>query len=139
MLKQVKAHRKTVIVLVATVMLVIALTWAVNYRTVLHRGPSDELRSIQISVTAMMRLRGVDSLPNPTNAAGGVAVKDMSSFPDVSNGHVLYGAAIPGKSTLTSFSLRRTKYYYTCDEDGVVSQWSDASIEDATLLGTGSV
>lgn len=98
------------------------------------------MRDVQLAVNAMMEHRGTDSLPKPISASKGWATNDMSAFPDVVHGHVLWDAHIPGESGPLRFcNTRETDYYYTCDENGVISQWSDTSIEDATLLGTGSV
>jgi len=114
-----------------------------------------EKRSIAAAVIAMMSENSITSIPNPHNVAGGVAYNDMTMFPDNTSvagsadkltdgngdeytandkdGYVLYqhdgDANDSNQINLANYvATTTTMYYYTCEADGTVRQWSDAAM-----------
>ncbi|MBL7119266.1 MAG: type II secretion system protein [Dehalococcoidia bacterium] len=58
------------------------------------------------------------------------------SYPGDGDGYVLYGHDITGDgsgvSTVNYTRTMTTKYYYTCEEDGTLRQWSGSDVTTAT-------
>ena len=110
-----------------------------------------EKATVQTAVIAMMTQNEISSIPNPINYAGGVAYKNMKAFPDNTSqctvdkvydptdmaytandkdGYILFGhddTADDSSSTdlVNYVATDTTTYYYTCEADGTVRQWSD--------------
>jgi type IV pilus assembly protein PilA len=120
-----------------------------------------EKHNVESAIVALMTENGLSSIPNAVayTGADGNAISDMTTFPDSTSaaggadkpkdpsgtdyqagldadGYVLYthditadGAATP---TVNYITLKTTKYYYTCETDGTVRQWSD---DDTSVAG----
>ncbi len=78
-----------------------------------------EKRLIESAVRALLDETGLSAIPLPRNFAAGVGINDMTAFPG--------GAG--GVPTLGNYmAITTTKYYYTCEADGTIRQWSDAAM-----------
>jgi prepilin-type N-terminal cleavage/methylation domain-containing protein len=114
-----------------------------------------EYHNVSSSVIAMMVDNAISTIPNPINYAGATGENDMTAWPDATSdwagtggkvtdpdgtayaagddvGYVLYnhdrtggGAAGPPVSYVT---MTETTWYYTCEADGTVRQFDDASL-----------
>jgi len=114
-----------------------------------------EKMNIMMAVIAMMAENSITSIPNPHNVAGGVAYNDMTVFPDNTsvagsadklidgdsdaynasdkNGYLLWShdRTADGSSSaglVNYVPMSTSTYYYTCEADGTVRQWSDAAM-----------
>jgi len=101
----------------------------------------------------MMTENNLTLIPNLINVAGGIATNDMTAFPDSTSacttdkltdpdgtaytandadGYVLHthdlAADDASTPTVNYFAMTGTQYYYTCEADGTVRQWSDAAM-----------
>jgi len=115
-----------------------------------------EKKHIERAIYSLVRDNHLVLIPNPINFAGGVATNDMAAFPDNTSeagtadkyndytgyvydttvdadGYVLYDHDItggrhpnPDQANVNYVFLPTTQYYYTCESDGTVRQWSDA-------------
>ncbi|MFC2067293.1 type II secretion system protein [Chloroflexota bacterium] len=146
------------LLIVVAILGVLAAVIIPNVGQFLGRGQTEaqrtEFHNISAAVTAMMVDNGISTIPNPTNAAGGIAYNDMNwvdaspdrGFPDFTTdgtdkgyeddtiqvGYVLYGHVKVLTATTTAnvtyVNTPQTQYYYTCESDGLVRQWDDASM-----------
>jgi hypothetical protein len=113
-----------------------------------------EKRNIESAIIALMVDNEITRIPNSHHAGGGVAINDMAAFPDSTSvagssdkltdgdgdtytandkdGWVLYQHDKDGDGTQTGLvnyvNMINTTYYYTCEDDGTVRQWSDAAM-----------
>jgi hypothetical protein len=114
-----------------------------------------EKRSVEAAIIALMVENGITSIPNPRNYASGFATNSMGMFPDYTsvagsadkltdaygntftvttdkNGWVLYGHDKDGDGSQTGLvnyvNMTHTMYYYTCESDGTIRQWSDSNM-----------
>ncbi|MFC2067390.1 hypothetical protein ACFLUO_10195, partial [Chloroflexota bacterium] len=120
-----------------------------------------EFQNVQAAVTAMMVDNNITAIPNPTNVACGIAYNDMAyvddvtdkGFPDFTTigtdkgytddtiqvGYVLFGHVKAVTSTTTDtvsyVNSPQTQYYYTCESDGTVRQWDDATMTTEYTYG----
>lgn len=109
---------------------------------------------IEAAIIELMTENEHTTIPNPHNVAGGVAFNDMAAFPDSTSectvnkvndptdmaytandkdGYILYShdkTADGSSSTdLVNYVHMPTAiYYYTCEADGTIRQWSDAAM-----------
>lgn len=128
-----------------------------------------EFRAVISSVDTMMQYNNIERIPNPIDVDGGIAVNTMGDltntpeivegFPDVTttpaqkgytgdedprDGYVLYDDDVinPDKkhfSTISYYPYRETDFYYTCESDGTVRQWSGPDLETAIEYRTSEV
>ncbi|MFC1978779.1 hypothetical protein ACFLVP_02215 [Chloroflexota bacterium] len=111
--------------------------------------------AVQTAVISMMIENELDTIPNPFSVLGGVATNDMAAFPDVTSacttadkledadgtaytandkdGYLLWrhDKTADDSSTIglvNYMPLENTIWYYTCEADGTVRQWSDAAM-----------
>ena len=119
---------------------------------------AQELLDVQAAVGALMEANGLETLPYPRDFAGEVAFNDMTVFPDAASdwigdragklvdslglsymdgdkpGYLLIGNDIIADGQQTNladyFKIKKTKFFYTCEANGLVRQFN-ASI----LLG----
>ena len=124
---------------------------------------ADELELVQAAVTAMMVANNLPSIPNPVDYAGGEASNDMAAFPDPTStwggaadklfdtvggiygdgdapGYVLYGHDDEADGSIGELAdymggIAQTKWFYTCDADGTVSQFTSAEFGDEESSG----
>ncbi|MBI4186986.1 MAG: toll/interleukin-1 receptor domain-containing protein [Chloroflexi bacterium] len=110
-----------------------------------------EYHNLSSAVIALMVDNNLTRIPNSHNFAGGVAYNDMTVFPDsntsVANkaytgytgvgtpkaGYVLYAHDKIGADTTTFERVNyvteaKARYYYTCEADGTIRQFSDAAM-----------
>jgi len=113
-----------------------------------------EKLNIETATIALMTENERTTIPNPHNVAGGVAFNDMAHFPDNTSactvdkvndptdtaytandkdGYILYShdKTADGSSSvgLVNYVHMSTAiYYYTCEADGTIRQWSDAAM-----------
>ena len=109
-----------------------------------------EFHNVSSAVIVLMIDNNLDWIPNPVEQA----TNNMAAFPDFASvaggigkifdplgtlysssdkaGYLLYNHDIHGNDTQTGLvnyvALPTTKHYYTCDEDGEVHQWIDATM-----------
>jgi len=113
-----------------------------------------EKASIEFATIALMEENDLPTIPNPRNVAGGVAFNHMAAFPDNTSactvdkvndpvdaaytandkdGYILYThdkiADSSSSTELVNYiHTPTTIYYYTCEADGTIRQWSDAAM-----------
>ena len=113
-----------------------------------------EKANVEFATSALMAENELTTIPNPHNVAGGVAFNDMAAFPDNTSactvdkvndptdtaytandkyGYILYShdkTADGSSSTglVNYIHTPATIYYYTCEADGTIRQWSDAAM-----------
>ena len=113
-----------------------------------------EKANVEFATAALMEENERTTIPNPHNVAGGVAFNDMAAFPDSTSactvdkvndptdtaytandkdGYILYGhdktADGSNSAGLVNYlHMPITIYYYTCEADGTIRQWSDAAM-----------
>jgi len=127
-----------------------------------ERAREDEYWAIQDAIYNLMGENWLPDgeLPSPINYAGGTAVNNMAAFPDVTaaiqtdakrwdNGGVAYVAGDKNGYLLLGHDIQSTgdavdlsdylegdaatpQYYYTCEADGTLRQWSAADVSTAT-------
>lgn len=112
-----------------------------------------EFRTVIQAVADMMADNNLEEIPNPMNFEGGVAVNDLTTFPDTlttarekgytgtgtpSAGYILYGhdKIISDNTseyqTVNYVAEPMTEYYYTCEADGTVRQFDETGVATAT-------
>ncbi|MBA7661594.1 hypothetical protein ES703_69614 [subsurface metagenome] len=112
-----------------------------------------EFRAVMQAVADMMKDNNLDEIPNPINFEGGVAVNEMTAFPDAittaegkrytgtgapSDGYILYehdritADDTSAYQTTDYIDEPVTEYYYTCQADGTVRQFDGPEMETAT-------
>ncbi len=112
-----------------------------------------EFSAVIQAVSDMMEDNSLEAVPKPINYEGGVAVNDMTAFPDVTTtagekGYTGAGAPADGyllfehdRITTDNTSDYQqmnyivqpfTEYYYTCEADGTVRQFDGPEVETAT-------
>jgi len=113
-----------------------------------------EFRAVILAVADMMKDNNLDEIPHPIDFEGGVAVKEMSAFPDVltiaeEKGYTGTGAPLAGyvlylhdkiaADNTSSYQTMRyidkavtEYYYYTCEADGTVRQFDGPEVATAT-------
>lgn len=112
-----------------------------------------EFSAVIQAVSDMMENNSLDMIPEPINYEDGVAVNDMTAFPDVTttarekgyigagtpaDGYVLFEHdRIPTDNTsdyqqVSYIPQTFTEYYYTCEADGTVRQFDGPEVEEAT-------
>ena len=115
-----------------------------------------EWQDVQAAVKTMMAENGLETIPYPMDFAGEVAFNDMTAFPDAISdwtgdvggktadpngnsyvdgdkaGYLLSGHDITGDGKLTGLvdylKTKSTKYYYTCEADGQIRQFSGSAV-----------
>lgn len=118
-----------------------------------------EWQDVQKAVKAMMAANGLKEIPHPRNFAGEFAYNDMNVFPDVLSdwgepsggkntdpkgneyidgdkaGYLLSGQDITAdgksESLFDYLKIKTTTYYYTCEADGQVRQFSGPDVQSA--------
>lgn len=120
-----------------------------------------EFRAVLQAVADMMKDNNLGAIPHPIDFESGVAVKEMSAFPDVRTtakekgytgtgtplaGYVLYLHDKIVADNTSSYQTMRyidkavTEYYYTCEADGTVRQFGGPEVAAATeYLGSEEV
>ncbi len=112
-----------------------------------------EFRAVMQAVADMMKDNNLDEIPNPINFEGGVAVNELTAFPDTittaegkgyagtgtpSDGYMLYehdritADNTSDYQTMNYIDKPVTEYYYTCQADGTVRQFDGSEMETAT-------
>ena len=112
-----------------------------------------EFRAVMQAVADMMKDNNLDEIPNPINFEGGVAVNELTAFPDAittaegkkytgtgtpSDGYILYehdritADNTSDYQTVNYIDKPVTEYYYTCQADGTVRQFDGPEMETAT-------
>ncbi len=111
-----------------------------------------EFSAVIQAVSDMMADNGLDEIPNPTYFEDGIAINDMTAFPDAittagekgytgegtpSAGYLLYEHdRITADNTssyqkMSYIDIPVTEYYYTCEADGTVRQFDGSDVETA--------
>jgi len=112
-----------------------------------------EFRAVMQAVADMMEDNNLDEIPSPVNYWGGLAVNEMTAFPDAIttaeekgytgpgtplDGYILYehdritADNASDYQTMTYIDKPITEYYYTCESDGTVRQFDGPDLEAAT-------
>ena len=108
------------LLIVVAILGVLAAVVIPNVGRFIGRGKTEaaatELANIQSAVVAMMVDQSLASLTTPVS----VATSNMSQFPDVTNGKVLY--AFGGNATINYVVTQSTKGTYTVNSQGTVTQ-----------------
>lgn len=112
-----------------------------------------EFSAVIQAVSSMMEDNSLNEIPNPINYEGGVAMNEMTAFPDAvttarekgytgqgtpSDGYLLQAhARITADNTsvyqeMDYIDKPVTEYYYTCEADGTVRQFDGPDVETAT-------
>lgn len=119
-----------------------------------------EFNSVRSALAKMMAGNKLSSIPNPKSYAGGKGSNDMTTFPDSTSawaesaggkikdlkdkpymtgdkeGYVLYRHDFKAdglKIDLVNYiAVATTRYYYTCETDGKVRQFSEPELKTAT-------
>lgn len=112
-----------------------------------------EFRAVIQAVTDMMEDNNLHEIPQPINFEGGVAVNEMTAFPDVTttaeekgytgagtplDGYILYehdrimAENTTDYETMIYIDGPITEYYYTCEADGTVRQFDGPDLKTAT-------
>ncbi len=112
-----------------------------------------EFRAVMQAVADMTKDNNLDEIPNPINFEGGVAVNELTAFPDAittaegkkytgtgtpSDGYILYehdritADNTSDYQTVNYIDKPVTEYYYTCQADGTVRQFDGPEMETAT-------
>ncbi len=112
-----------------------------------------EFRAVIQAVADMMTDNNLEEIPNPINFEGGVAVNDLTFFPDMlttaqgkgytgtgtpSAGYILYEHDKIISDNTSEFQTVNyveepmTEYYYTCEADGTVRQFDEPGVGTAT-------
>jgi hypothetical protein len=105
------------------------------------------------AVADMMADNNLEEIPNPINFEGGVAVNELTAFPDAlttakekgytgkgtpSAGYILYehdriiSDNTSEYQTVDYVGEPATEYYYTCEADGTVRQFDRPEVATAT-------
>ena len=141
------------LLIVVAILGVLAATIIPNVGRFLGRGDTEarrtEFHNVSSSVIAMMVDNSITTIPNSETYAGGTGVNDMNAYPDSttnttakgytgvgspSAGYVLYQHDRIDPNDTTSFdtvsyvTISETRWYYTCETDGTVRQFDDASL-----------
>jgi hypothetical protein len=115
-----------------------------------------EWQDVQAAVETMMAKNSLQTIPYPRDSAGEIAFNDMTAFPDAISdwtgdvggktadpkgnsyldgdkaGYLLSGHDITGDGKLTGLvdylKIKTTKYYYTCEVDGQIRQFSGSAV-----------
>jgi len=111
-----------------------------------------EFRAVIQAVTDMMEDNNLYEIPQPINFEGGVAVNEMTTFPDVTttaeekgytgpgtplDGYILYEHDRITAENTTDYERMIyvdepvTEYYYTCEADGTVRQFDGPDLKTA--------
>lgn len=111
-----------------------------------------EFSAVIEAVAAMMEDNNLEEIPNPIFYEDGVAVNDMTAFPDVittasEKGYTGAGNPVDGyllfehdriiADNTTEYQQVNyivqpfTEYYYTCEADGTIRQFSGPEVEEA--------
>ncbi len=112
-----------------------------------------EFGAVIQAVADMMKDNDLDEIPNPIIFEGGVAVNELTAFPDAittaegkgytgtgtpSDGYILYehdritADNTSDYQTVNYIDKPVTEYYYTCQADGTVRQFDGPEMETAT-------
>ena len=112
-----------------------------------------EFRAVIQAVAGMMEDNNLAEIPNPINFEGGVAVNELTAFPDAittaeekgytgtgtpSDGYLLYehdritADKTSDYQTMNYIDKPVTEYYYTCQADGTVRQFDGPEMATAT-------
>ena len=146
------------LLIVVVIVGVLAAVVIPNVGRFLGRGEEearkDERHNIQIAMISLMIENKLSAIPNPIDYASGTASNDMTAIPDITsicgsadkaldpigdvygvgdkNGYMLYGCDITADAaaspTWNYVTRTTTKYYYACEWDGTIRQWSDAAM-----------
>jgi hypothetical protein len=111
-----------------------------------------EFSAVIKAVSDMMEDNSLDEIPNPISYGDGVAISDMTAFPDVittarekgytgagnpSDGYLLFEHDRITADNTTDYqpvdyiAQPLTEYYYTCEADGTVRQFNGPGVEEA--------
>jgi len=111
-----------------------------------------EFSAVIQALSSMMEDNSLDEIPNPINYEDGVAMNEMTAFPDAittarekgytgegtpSEGYLLYEHhRITADNTSDYQNMNYidkpvTEYYYTCEADGTVRQFDGSDVETA--------
>ena len=112
-----------------------------------------EFRAVIQAVADMMKDNNLAEIPSPINFEDGVAVNELTAFPDAittaeekgytgtgtpSDGYILYEHARVTADNTSDYQVMSyidkpvTEYYYTCEADGTVRQFDGPGLETAT-------
>ena len=112
-----------------------------------------KFRAVIEAVADMMEDNNLEEIPSPANYKDGLAVNEMTAFPDAittaeEKGYTGPGAPLDGYilyahdritadnasdyQTMTYIDKPITEYYYTCESDGTVRQFDGPDLEAAT-------
>jgi len=112
-----------------------------------------EFRAVIEAVADMMEDNNIEMIPSPVNYMDGIAVNEMTAFPDAvttaeEKGYTGSGTPLDGYilyehdritadntsdyQTMTYIDKPITEYYYTCKSDGSVRQFDGPDLETAT-------
>jgi hypothetical protein len=112
-----------------------------------------EYRAVIQAVADMMEDNNLDEIPSPVNYKDGLAVNEMTAFPDAVttakekgytgegtplDGYILYehdritADETSDYQTMIYIDKSNTEYYYTCEADGTVRQFDGPDLETAT-------
>jgi len=112
-----------------------------------------EFRAVMQAVADMMADNNLEEIPNPIDFEGGVAVNELTAFPDAlttakekgytgtgtpSVGYILYehdriiSDNTSEYQTVNYVEEPVTEYYYTCEADGTVRQFDGPEVVTAT-------
>jgi hypothetical protein len=112
-----------------------------------------EFRAVIQAVTDMMEDNNIEVIPGTANYGEGLAVNEMTTFPDAvttakekgytgagapSDGYILYehdriaADNTTDYQTINYFDEPTADYYYTCESDGTVRQFDGPDVETAT-------
>ena len=111
-----------------------------------------EFHAVIQAVADMMKNNNLAEIPSPINFEGGVAVNELTAFPDAittaegkgytgtgtpSDGYILYEHARVTADNTSDYQVMSyidkpvTEYYYTCEADGTVRQFDGPGLETA--------
>ena len=112
-----------------------------------------EFHAVIQAVADMMKDNNLAEIPSPINFEDGVAVNELTAFPDAittaeekrytgtgmpSDGYILYEHARVTADNTSDYQVMSyidkpvTEYYYTCEADGTVRQFDGPGLETAT-------